>query len=442
LGQILIKIIKLFILIIILSSIVVWISDNPGNVEITLRNYFLQTNMIGISLLLILIIGSTLFISRLFGTIKNFPKTFRLNRKARNLALTNESLDKLAENILLGDSENIEKETRKVRKYLKNDFFSAYMLFNNCLIKNDFKGAQRYLNILHTLPKNKYVANRASVILLHKSKKIEDTKKLLLELCKDNPEDIWFHEKLSKIYATERDWKKAFELIENFRSIPNDLQDYKAQLIILTGGEPYEAINLSNNSVIIVNETIKYYLKESKVKKASEIIDKTWDKLMYLDLIKTFMNSNLKEEKEKLLRYKLISKVLRKRIRKNSNETMLALAYASSVASIWGESQSYLDKINKNEWDERMLELFRNISNEVKGLKITEPKKLFLTEPKWTCSVCKYQDNEWNLVCTNCDSINSISWPKSVKSEKNSSELFNELLQNPLRHLPKMKSQN
>ena len=435
-----IKIIKLFIFILIFSSMVVWISDNPGNVEITLSNYFVQTNMLGITFVLILIIISTLLISGLFGTIKNFPKTFKLNRKAKYLQLANESLDRLAENILLGDSEKIEKETRKVRKYLKNDFFSVFMLFNNSLINNDLKGAQRYLSILQTLPHNKYVIDRASVILLYKSKKTEDAKKLLLKLCEAKPQDLWFHEKLSKIYATERDWKKAFESINNVRNISYDLQDYKAQLLVLSGGKPTDAINLSNNSILVVDETIKYYLKESNIKKASEIIDKTWDKLMYLDLIKTFMISNVKQEKEKLMRYKLISKVLRKKMKENSNETKLALAYASSVASIWGESQSYLDKIDKDEWDERMVELFKNISKEIKGLKISEPKRLFITQPKWTCSVCKFQDNKWSLICANCNSINSILWPKSSKVARNNSELFNELLQNPLRHLPKMKS--
>ena len=40
------------------------------------------------------------------------------------------------------------------------------------------------------------------------SKKIDDTKKMLLQLCEDKPEDIWFHEKLSKLYAVEKIGKR------------------------------------------------------------------------------------------------------------------------------------------------------------------------------------------------------------------------------------------
>ena len=92
------------------------------------------------------------------------------------MKLANESLDNLAENILLGNSDNIEKDARKLRKYLDNDLFSVFILFNSCLIKDDFKGAQKYLNIIQNIPRAKYIYNRASVILLYKSKKIDDTK--------------------------------------------------------------------------------------------------------------------------------------------------------------------------------------------------------------------------------------------------------------------------
>ena len=438
-----IKVIKLFIIILILSSVVVWLSDNPGKVEIVLNNYLIQTNMIGISLLLVSIVFLAIIIFVIFGTIKNFPKNFKLNRKAKYLKLANESLDNLAENILLGNSDNIEKDARKLRKYLDNDLFSVFILFNSCLIRNDFKGAQKYLNILQNIPRAKYIYNKASVILLYKSKKIDDTKKMLLQLCEDKPEDIWFHEKLSKLYAVEKDWKRAYDYINKLRSLPDFLRDYAAQLKVLSGGKPLEALNLSNNSIMVVNETIKYLLNQSNIKKAAEVINESWDKLLHLDLIKTFMSWKISGEKDILARYKLISKILKKKVNKDlSNETKLALAYASSAASIWGESQNYLDKINREDWDERMIEVFKSVSKEIKGTKILEPEKLLKDGPKWTCRVCRYNDSSWYLICPNCKSINTISWPKSKIKEQTSPEFLNELLKNPLRHLPKMKSEN
>ena len=116
----LIKVIKLFIIILILTSVVVWLSDNPGKVEIILNNYLIQTNMIGISLILVSIVFFTIIIFVIFGTIKNFfQKNFKLNRKAKYLKLANESLDNLAANILLGNSDNIEKDARKLTEIFR-----------------------------------------------------------------------------------------------------------------------------------------------------------------------------------------------------------------------------------------------------------------------------------------------------------------------------------
>ena len=65
---------------------------------------------------------------------------------------------------------------------------------------------------------------------------------------------------------------------------------------------------------MVVNETIKYLLNQSNIKKAAEVIDKSWDKLLYLDLIKTFMSWKISGEKDILARYKLISKILKKKL--------------------------------------------------------------------------------------------------------------------------------
>ena len=90
---------------------------------------------------------------------------------------------------------------------------------------------------------------------------------MLIQLCEDKPEDIWFHEKLSKLYAVEKDWKKAYHYINKLRSLPDFLRDYAAQLKVLSGGKPLEALTLSDNSIMVVNETIKYLLNQSNIKK-------------------------------------------------------------------------------------------------------------------------------------------------------------------------------
>ena len=55
----------------------------------------------------------------------------------------------------------------------------------------------------------------------------------------------------------------------------------------------------------------------------------------------------------------------------SSDETKFALAQSAYEAKIWGESQKYLDEISRDNWDERVINLYENISK--KSEKISLP---------------------------------------------------------------------
>ena len=137
-------------------------------------------------------------------SIKDIPKNFRIKRNEKYLQLANNSLDNIANALLTGDSSNIEKNSRMLKKYLKNDFFTAFMLFNSSLIKNDINESLKYLRVLESIPKAEYVAERGRIVLFLKNNNQKEAKNVLLNLCKKYPDDIWFHEKLSRIYAFEK----------------------------------------------------------------------------------------------------------------------------------------------------------------------------------------------------------------------------------------------
>ena len=312
---------------------------------------------------------------------------------------------------------NLEKNSRKIKKYLNNDFFSAFMLLNSSLIKNDLEESRKYLKILESIPRAEYISKRAKVIVLLKSNKILEAKNFLIDFCKEYPKDIWFHEKLSKIYALDKNWKEANSLLNNINPLPNDIKDYCAQLKILSGGSPLDALKLSEGSIEIIKETLKFHLDHKDLKKAVNIINKTWMNFLCIEIIETFMEYKIENEKESLQRYKLIVKVLKKNINEKSNETKLALAYASFKASIWGESQNYLDQIRSKEWDERVVHLYNKISEKTERDILPISNITLLEKPNWKCLSCGYKNNKWQFICDNCNALNTITWTKSKVSK-------------------------
>ena len=299
------------------------------------------------------------------------------------------------------------------------------MLFNSSLIRNDLEESLKYLRVLESIPRAKYIAQRGKVIVMLKKNENTKAKETLIEFCKQYPNDHWFHDKLSRMYALEDNWKLAHDSINNLKNISNILKVNLANLKILSGGSQLEAYYLSSNSVLVVKETVKFYINQSNLKKASEVINKTWRKLLCIELIETFMQYRVKDDKEILKRYKLILKVLKKFINEESNETKLSLAFASFKANIWGEAQNFLDLINKNQRDERMIELYKKIFEKTQKFQPLELESDILPKPKWKCLSCNYQQEMWAFNCPNCSSVGTIVWPKSsVISEIDNSDFF------------------
>lgn len=440
--KILIKIFKLFIIVILFSSMVVWLSNNPGKVEIIWENYFLETSLLGLAFFFLALISLILILIYVFSSIKNIPKNFRFRRNEKHLNLANKSLDNLAKALLVGNSVNVEKNSRMLKKYLNNELFTSFMLFNSSLIKNDVKESLKYLRVLESIPQAKYVSERGRIVVLLKSKDYDQAKKNLLALCEKYPEDNWFHEKLSRIFALEKNWKLAHDSINNLKKIPYALRNNLANLKILSGETPLDAYALSKESIPVIKETIKFFIENSDLKKATEVISKTWINLLCLEIIEIFMQYKLKDEKEILKRYKLINKVLKKHVNERSNETKLSIAFASTEASIWGEAKKYLDQIKETERDERVIDLYKKISEKTKGVENLKSNIDLLPTPGWKCISCESPKKEWQLICENCGSYGKIVWSKSKVDEELDRDFFKEFLQNPLRHLPKMKREN
>ena len=80
------------------------------------------------------------------------------------------------------------------------------------------------------------------------------------------------------------------------------------------------------------------------------------------EIIEIFMQHSVRNNSESLKRYKIISRLIKKSSSKHlTDETKLALASSAFNAQVWGESQSYLDSIEIEKWDERVVKLYKKI---------------------------------------------------------------------------------
>ena len=281
-----ITIIKFFIIIILVSSSVVWLTNNPGTLTFLWNNYLIETNSLGLIFSILVLVITIIFCLSLTRKIKNIPREFRISKQEKNLVQASKTLDSLAYNLFLGNADELQKDTRKVKKYLNNDFFSNFLLFQSSLIQNNLIESKKYLKILKTNDQYKYLTNRAEVIILIKENDIDTAKKVLEQYCKEYPKDNWFHEKLSTVYSLEENWIKAHDILEKVKKvISNENKRKLANLKVLTQKNVVEALVMSNSSIIVMKENIKHYIDNSNIKKASQLLIKSWPNFLCFELM-------------------------------------------------------------------------------------------------------------------------------------------------------------
>ena len=385
---------------------------------------------------LIVIFLIIFFIFRTFSNIKNLPSFISKVRRDKNFHLGNQTLDEIAIDLFKGDLDNLEKNSRKIKKYFDNKLFSTFMLVNTALLKNNVTQAKKYLQILETLPKADYIYKRAKVLIAFKENDIKKAKNYLLEFSEEYKGDEWFSEKLAIIHSNKSEWKLAYECL-NINSVKknSNLMHMLANLKVLSGENAIDALKISEDSIFVLQESIRILIDKNEIKKAANLIQKSWMRFQCTEIIEIFMQHSVRNNSESLKRYKIISRLIKKSSKHLTDETKLALASSAFNAQVWGESQSYLDSIEIEKWDERVVKLYKKIKEKSPKIDIPIHHNKILSEPKWFCSNCNHKYEHWQFVCVECSSVNQINWPKKNSSNKITSSF---LLQNPFRHFPHM----
>jgi len=427
------KIVKFFLITVILSYFAVWISNRPGKIRIVWEEYLIETNVIGLSVVFFLILLSIILFFVLVSKVKNIPEKVSFSQKEKNLVLGNESLDDLAINLFLGDREALEKNSRRIKKYFKNEMFSTVMLFNTALSNNNLDDAQKYLKILKTIPKASYISSRADVMVALKENNIDKALSLLLEYRNKYDNDTWISEKLAILYSQKKEWELGWESIKKIKA-PNNklLTSLQANLHALSGKNIFDSIKISENSFHVLIEAIKQFITNDEISKAAKLIEKNWFNFNCSEIIETFIKHNLKNNADSLKRHKLIVKAMKKHLN-SSDEVRLSLAMSAYQAKIWGESQKYLDDIPRENWDERTKNLYEEICKKSEKLSMPNDLNDVSPSPEWYCISCKIRYKQWQFVCEECKAVNSLKWPKANNITKK--RFF---LENPFRHFPKM----
>ena len=87
-----------------------------------------------------------------------------------------------------------------------------------------------------------------------------------------------------------------------------------ANLKVLCGENAIDALKISEDSIFVLQESIKVLIDKNEIKKAANIIKKNWLKFQCMEIVEIFMTFKIKNISDSLNRYKIISRFLKKKI--------------------------------------------------------------------------------------------------------------------------------
>ena len=127
-----------------------------------------------------------------------------------------------------------------------------------------------------------------------------------------------------------------------------------------------------------------------------------------------------------LKRFKLVNKALKSDLA--SDETKIAMAYASLRAKLWEKSRGFLDSIKKNNIDKRVINIWTELSNNSDRIKVPSFNNTTMESPYWYCQSCNLKFKAWEIICKECDGVGTVVWSKSL-TQSESRDLINPLFE-------------
>ncbi|MDC3090899.1 hypothetical protein OA848_00775 [Rickettsiales bacterium] len=365
------------------------------------------------------------FIYLLFKKIISFPENYKLKKNTQRLEIIKNSLNEITKSINSGNKKKIDLNARRIKKQIGSNFFSTYILSQNAILNSDFVKAKKYMKLLLNEEEGKFIGLKGLSLIALKENSLKEAQYYLEESLKIEPDNLWSLDKLSNLLAQSEKWEKAAKLLESVKSNNNEkVIENRANFLMQSGASPLEVWKLSKNIIPIVIKIIRHYINEDKEKKAYEVLEQTWEKLQYVGLVKEFIYTKKPNTKISLRRFKLVLKALKPSL--ESNETKLGLAIAAFHASLWGEAKKYLEKIKQEDWDSRIIDLWKKLENSSDRLEIPDMPEIIKTEPQWICKNCDKLTESWCIKCKNCGEIGQVIWSRS-KLEKTKKKFLENL---------------
>ena len=413
---------------ILLVSFAVWLSDNPGEIEINWLNYEIETHFSVFLIVIALIFFGVWFIYYVLNIILTAPKTFLDRRKNRHQTEGYKALTLGMAAVAAGDKDEAVRMSRKANKLLNDPSVTRLLSAQTATLNGDEAAAVNYFNALSEDHETEFVgllglmrqamANQDPIRLLELTKKAY----------KKRPDSVFVCETLFDLQTKAADWENAQNTLTDAvrRKVKTEKVTTGPRVTIYTA----RALAFKNNDMLM--EATQYAdnaLKDDKnfIPAAilrTKLIEKPAKERKIIRLLEDIISSNphreliinylkLWPDETSLQRFQRLQKVMVKCT--NSVQGQLILAEIALDAGLWGEARKNLNEISQDDITSHGCRLMARVeqqekSDEKEARRWFEMSITAKTDHSWTCKSCGATSEEWSALCGNCDAFDMLTW--------------------------------
>ncbi len=412
----------------LLVAAAVWFADNPGDVAIRWRGWYVETQVPILLLGLLAVLFSLSLVFRLLQWLFAIPSRWTRSRHARRqrkgyLAL----IDGLSA-VAAGDADNAFRNAKRADSLLRDPPLTMLLSAQAAQLSGDAEAAKTHFATMLERPETAFLGLRG---LLTQAIKDGDQAAALDYARRAhtlNPDAPWLTATLFDLQARAGLWSDAQTTLGHAtkRNVfaPEEARRKKAVVLFERARQTEDAGNHRESAKLLAQaveadpgfvaanvKLARLRATEGKTRRGAGLIEDAWRFAPHPDLAHAYIGLFDKEDAlQRVRRAETLAAVNPGHV-----ESHMVLAEAALAAELWGQARNHLMAAAELRPSSRVWRLLAEVEDRETGN--AEAVRHWLAQaadakgdPGWLCRQCGSPADEWSAACTSCHGIDTIVW--------------------------------
>lgn len=423
-----IRALRYFIVIGLLSTAAVWLANQPGSVILEWGGYRIDTSfgVMAAALGALAVISALLY--RIWLAVRRAPDSVRQSWRGHRRTRGYQALTKGMVAVAAGDAEEARRQAHKADGLLSEPPLTMLLSAQAAQLGGDDRAAERFFRAMTENRETEFLGLRGLLNQAMKRQDMEAAVALARQAYRLRPDSEWVSQSLFELQTRSGKWLDAGvtvkEAARNRHLSGPDSRHRQAVLSCqlaydaLRDGDQSEAKKQAKTALDLDHDFLpaalvlaRHYVETGGMRKAGALIERLWGKEPHPALVPLYWD--VRAAHDALSRVKASERL--SGFNPGHIESDLAVARAALEADLWGQARKHLSKAGGDESPARICRMMADLEEAEHGDVVGARQWLVRSsradpDPAWVCGTCGHTVDTWHATCINCNGFDTMAW--------------------------------